>query len=39
MIKIYPGGLFSGHLDGGLSVGDQLDLSGPFGTFTLRDGR
>ena len=39
VIKIYPGGLFSGHLDGGLSVGDQLDLSGPFGAFTLRDGR
>ncbi|QWZ09847.1 2Fe-2S iron-sulfur cluster binding domain-containing protein [Nocardioides panacis] len=39
VIKIYPGGLFSGHLDGELSIGDQLDLSGPFGTFTLRDGR
>ena len=39
VIKIYPGGLFSGHLDSELSIGDQLDLSGPFGTFTLRDGR
>src|SRR6478672_2531797 len=39
VIKVYPGGLFSGHLDGELSVGDRLDLSGPFGAFTLRDGR
>ncbi|MEO5709343.1 MAG: 2Fe-2S iron-sulfur cluster binding domain-containing protein [Nocardioidaceae bacterium] len=39
VIKIYPGGLFSGHLDGGIQVGDQLQISGPFGTFTLRDGR
>ncbi len=39
VIRIYPGGLFSGHLDTELSVGDRLDLTGPFGTFTLRDGR
>jgi propane monooxygenase reductase component len=36
IIKIYPDGLFSGHLEQ-LKVGDQLELSGPFGVFTLRD--
>jgi len=37
IIKIYPDGLFSGCLDKQLKVGDQLDLTGPFGVFTLRD--
>lgn len=37
VIKVYPGGLFSGYLDGRLAVGDRLDLTGPFGVFTLRD--
>jgi propane monooxygenase reductase component len=37
VIKIYPDGLFSHFLDTELAVGDRLDLSGPFGVFTLRD--
>jgi propane monooxygenase reductase subunit len=37
VIKIYPDGLFSHFLDTGLSVGDRLDVVGPFGVFTLRD--
>ena len=37
VIKIYPDGLFSTFLDEKLVVGDRLDLSGPFGVFTLRD--
>jgi propane monooxygenase reductase subunit len=38
VIKVYPDGLFSHFLDSGLSVGDRLDLTGPFGVFTLREG-
>jgi propane monooxygenase reductase subunit len=37
VIKVYPGGLFSHLLDTGLAPGDRLNLSGPFGVFTLRD--
>jgi len=38
MIKLYPDGRFSGLLaDGGISEGDELDLKGPYGVFTLRD--
>jgi propane monooxygenase reductase subunit len=37
VIKVYPDGLFSRFLDTDLAVGDRLDLSGPFGVFTLRD--
>jgi len=37
VIKVYPDGLFSSFLDGTLRVGDRLDLTGPFGVFTLRD--
>jgi propane monooxygenase reductase subunit len=37
VIKIYPGGLFSQFLDTELKVGDRLNLTGPFGVFTLRD--
>jgi propane monooxygenase reductase subunit len=36
LIKKYPGGLFSGLLDGVLKVGDELELDGPYGSFTLR---
>jgi propane monooxygenase reductase subunit len=37
MIKLYPGGRFSGLLsDGSLEVGDELDVKGPYGVFTLR---
>ncbi len=38
MIKLYPGGHFSGLLeDGSLAVGDTLDVKGPYGVFTLRN--
>jgi propane monooxygenase reductase component len=37
IIKVYPDGLFSGFLDKELKVGDRLNLTGPFGVFTLRD--
>lgn len=37
VIKIYPGGLFSEFLDTRVSVGDRLELTGPYGMFTLRD--
>jgi propane monooxygenase reductase subunit len=37
IIKVYPDGLFSQFLDKELAVGDSLELSGPFGVFTLRD--
>jgi propane monooxygenase reductase subunit len=37
VIKVYPDGLFSQFLDQELAVGDRLELSGPFGVFTLRD--
>ena len=42
MIKLYPGGHFSGLLSPeangtGIKVGDQLSLVGPYGVFTLRD--
>lgn len=37
VIKVYPGGLFSQFLDTGLATGDRLEVTGPFGVFTLRD--
>jgi propane monooxygenase reductase subunit len=37
VIKIYPDGLFSHFLDTQVNVGDRLDVTGPFGVFTLRD--
>ncbi|MGD0706537.1 MAG: 2Fe-2S iron-sulfur cluster binding domain-containing protein [Trebonia sp.] len=37
VIKVYPDGLFSEFLDKELAVGDRLELTGPFGVFTLRD--
>ncbi len=39
VIRCYPDGKFSHFLDEGLDVGDRLDVVGPFGVFTLRDGR
>ncbi|MCW2684901.1 MAG: ascD [Blastococcus sp.] len=39
VIRVYPDGLFSTYLDSELAVGDTLDIVGPFGVFTLRDGR
>jgi len=38
VIKIYPDGVFSSYLADRLQVGDELELTGPFGVFTLRDG-
>jgi propane monooxygenase reductase component len=38
VIKVYPDGQFSKFLDEKLAVGDRLDLTGPFGVFTLREG-
>jgi propane monooxygenase reductase subunit len=38
LIKKYPGGKFSALLDGQLSVGDELSLTGPYGSFTLKEG-
>jgi propane monooxygenase reductase subunit len=38
MIKLYPDGRFSGLLeDGSIGPGDELDVTGPYGVFTLRD--
>jgi propane monooxygenase reductase subunit len=37
MIKVYPGGHFSGLLEGLLKPGDPLEVKGPYGTFTLRE--
>jgi propane monooxygenase reductase subunit len=38
MIKLYPGGRFSGLLEnGGIAVGDTLTVKGPYGVFTLRE--
>jgi propane monooxygenase reductase subunit len=37
MIKIYPGGRFSGLLaEDAIKPGDELDVTGPYGVFTLR---
>ncbi|MBV9792413.1 MAG: 2Fe-2S iron-sulfur cluster binding domain-containing protein [Actinobacteria bacterium] len=38
VIKVYPDGKFSHFLDKKVQIGDRLDLSGPFGVFTLREG-
>jgi propane monooxygenase reductase subunit len=38
IIKVYPDGLFSEFLAEKLAEGDRLDLTGPFGVFTLREG-
>jgi propane monooxygenase reductase subunit len=38
MIRLYPGGRFSGLLaDGVLREGDALEMKGPYGVFTLRE--
>jgi propane monooxygenase reductase component len=38
VIKVYPDGQFSRFLADKLAEGDQLELTGPFGVFTLREG-
>ncbi|MFJ7948338.1 FAD-binding oxidoreductase [Streptomyces sp. NPDC096354] len=37
LIKRYPGGMFSGLLDGTLGPGDPLTVMGPYGTCVMRD--
>jgi propane monooxygenase reductase subunit len=37
VIKIYPDGFFSQILENQIAVGDRLEISGPYGMFTLRD--
>lgn len=37
VIKIYPDGAFSEFLATKVSVGDRLDINGPYGMFMLRD--
>ena len=38
MIKLYPDGHFSGLLaDGSIAAGDELEIKGPYGVFTLRE--
>jgi propane monooxygenase reductase component len=38
MIKVYPDGKFSDLLaSGGISPGDELEVTGPYGVFTLRE--
>lgn len=37
LIKKYPGGRFAELLDGGLAIGDRVDITGPYGSFTLKD--
>lgn len=38
MIKLYPDGHFSGLLaDGSIAEGQELTITGPYGTFTLRE--
>jgi propane monooxygenase reductase subunit len=36
IIRRYPGGQFSALLEGDLATGDKLDVTGPYGTFTLK---
>jgi propane monooxygenase reductase subunit len=38
LIKKYPDGRFATLLEGGLAVGDTIDLTGPYGNFTLKKG-
>lgn len=38
LIKKYPGGRFSALLEDGLTVGDELHVNGPYGSFTIKDG-
>ncbi|MBV9003326.1 MAG: 2Fe-2S iron-sulfur cluster binding domain-containing protein [Solirubrobacterales bacterium] len=38
VIKVYPDGQFSRFLAQKLAQGDRLEITGPFGVFTLREG-
>jgi propane monooxygenase reductase subunit len=37
LIKRYPGGMFSGLLDGAIGPGELLTVKGPYGTCVMRD--
>lgn len=37
IIKLYPGGVFSGLLENSLKAGNALDVTGPYGTCVLRE--
>jgi propane monooxygenase reductase subunit len=37
MVKVYPGGRFSGLLRDALAPGDELSVKGPYGVFVLRE--
>lgn len=37
IIKVFPGGQFSSLLEGGISVGQELEVKGPYGVFMLRE--
>jgi propane monooxygenase reductase component len=37
IIKVFPGGRFSGLLDGGFTIGQPLEIKGPYGVFMLRE--
>ena len=39
MIKCYPGGRFSGLLEGAIRAGDAIGFTGPYGAFHLRRSR
>ena len=38
IVKRYPGGRFSGKLDGELKRGDRIAFTGPYGSLRVRDG-
>jgi propane monooxygenase reductase subunit len=35
IIKVFPGGRFSGLLEGGITVGQEMEAQGPYGVFML----
>src|SRR5260370_11593483 len=37
IIKVFPGGRFSGLLEGGITVGQEMEPKGPYGVFRLRE--
>jgi propane monooxygenase reductase subunit len=37
IIKIFPGGIFSSLLDGGFTIGQEIEVKGPYGVFMLRN--
>ncbi|NLG45254.1 2Fe-2S iron-sulfur cluster binding domain-containing protein [Gordonia sp. (in: high G+C Gram-positive bacteria)] len=39
LIKKYPGGVFAEQLENSLEAGADLHLTGPYGSFTIKDGR